>query len=253
MKSFEEEFDRLRISLDRLQSRPGKIALFFRDDDVDEDETTLRTLLNVFLKHDTPVNLEVIPGRLSSSATGLLHRYLKLRPDLFEINQHGWLHINHEPEGRKCEFGPSRSFDQQLTDLANGQKILEDAFNHAFSRVFTPPWNRCVTGTFRALDQLGFEALSKKRGGDPVVGYSFREISVTLDLYHWKDGVKMKTPDEIVRELILQMSEFDLIGIMLHHKVMDEPAYKMLDSLLAELRRRQFIDFHTFQSLLKAS
>jgi hypothetical protein len=38
---------------------------------------------------------------------------------------------------------------------------------------------------------------------------------------------------------------------MLHHKVMDEPAYKMLDSLLAELRRRQFIDFHTFQSLLE--
>jgi hypothetical protein len=253
MRIFQEEFDKLRASLDRLQSRHERIDLFFRDDDVDEDETSLRTLLDVFLNHDIPVNLEVIPGRLSGSATGLLHQYLKLRPDLFEINQHGWLHLNHEREGRKCEFGPSRSFGQQLTDLANGQKVLEDAFNDAFSRVFTPPWNRCWADTFRALDQLGFEALSKKRGMEPVTGYSFREISVTLDLYHWKDGVQVKTPPELVNELISQMSEFDIVGIMLHHKVMDEFAFEMLESLLAELRRHRFINFHTFQSLLKTT
>jgi peptidoglycan/xylan/chitin deacetylase (PgdA/CDA1 family) len=251
MRTFQEESDKLHTSLDRLRSRRQKTVLFFRDDDVDEDETSLRRLLNVFLKHDMPVNLAVIPGRLSGPAIELLNRYLRLRPDLFEINQHGWLHINHEPEGRKCEFGPSRTFDQQVADIANGQKILGDAFNDAFSRVFTPPWNRCVTDTFRALDQLGFEALSKKRGKEPVVGYSFREISVTLDLYRWKNSVEMKAPDELVNELISQVSEFDTVGIMLHHKVMDETAFEALETLLAELRRHRFIDFHTFQSLLE--
>jgi predicted deacetylase len=111
---------------------------------------------------------------------------------LIELNQHGWRHTNHEPEGRKCEFGASRSFEEQLADIARGREVLEHAFGKAFSPVFTPPWNRCTQDTYRALDQLGFRALSQLQGKQPVAGYNFRELSVRLDLFRWKGGAVMK-------------------------------------------------------------
>ncbi len=242
-----------KSSLDELQSQRQTVDLFFRDDDVDDDEASLRILLDFFIRREVPVNLEIIPGCLTDPAIALIRRHQDSRPDLFELNQHGWRHINHEREGRKCEFGPSRSFDEQAADIAAGKKILADAFGDAFSPVFTPPWNRCTTDTYRALDQLGFEALSKKSGKDAPADYSFRELSVTLDLYHWKNGVKMKAPDEFVGELVSQMRELDIVGVMLHHKVMDVSAFELLESLLSELRSRRFVRFHTFQSLLKSA
>lgn len=248
----DDMIERLKQALDQLRLQGRTVDLFFRDDDVDDDEDSLRTLLDLFLLHEIPVNLQIIPGRLTGPAVALLSQYWNLRSDLFELNQHGWLHFNHEAEGRKCEFGPSRRFDQQLADIAGGKKVLEDAFGRAFTRVFTPPWNRCTTDTFRALDQLGFEALSKKRGADSVSGYSFREISVTLDLYQWKNEIRMKAPGDFINELLAQLREFDLIGVMLHHKVMNKAAFDFLAWMLGELRSYRSINFHTFQSLLKA-
>ncbi|MCI0387507.1 MAG: hypothetical protein MOB07_01880 [Acidobacteria bacterium] len=243
----------LRSELDRLRSQNRKINVFFRDDDVDEDESSLRTLLNVFLRHEIPINLEIIPARMTDSAAALLLLHHSQRSDLFELNQHGWQHVNHEREGRKCEFGRSRSFDEQFADIASGKEVLEGAFGSAFSAVFTPPWNRCTTETFLALDQLEFQGLSKIRDRMPVTGYRFREISVTLDLYRWKSSVVMKTPEEFVGELISQMSELETIGIMLHHKVMDEAAFELLSLLLKEMDRSPVISFHTFQTLLKGT
>jgi len=85
------------------------------------------------------------------------------------------------------------------------------------------------------------------------VGYGFRELSVTLDLFHWKGGAVMKTPGEFIGELMEELNQLDTVGIMLHHKVMDETAFGFLGLLLDELRRSKAIRFHTFQSLLKAT
>jgi hypothetical protein len=240
----------LGSSLDRLRSEGREIDLFFRDDDVDEDENSLRRLLSIFLEAEAPVNLQIIPDRLTPAAASLLLRHHRLRPDLFELNQHGWRHINHEREGRKCEFGPSRNFDEQLADIASGRRALEEALGGAFSLVFTPPWNRCTAETLRALDRLGFQGYSGFRGGEPVSGYGFRDVSVTLDLHRWKKGVALKRVDEIAHELISQLRELDTIGIMLHHKAMGEDGFDLLSRLLRELSGSQVINFRRFQSLL---
>lgn len=246
-------FAQLETVLDQLRSRERarqRVNIFFRDDDVDEDEISLRVLLKLFLDHEIPINLEIIPGRLTPPAVALLRERHDRRPDLIELNQHGWQHINHEAEGRRCEFGPSRSYDQQLADTALGRRVLEDAFGSSFSAVFTPPWNRCTDDTFAALDYLGFKALSKIRGEREVTGYSFRELSVTLDLFRWKGSVSMKSPEELIGELVSQIQTLETIGILLHHKVMDEAAWEFLAALLGELRNSEVVDFHTFGSLV---
>ena len=53
-------FDELRQALERLRAEKRTVDLFFRDDDVDEDEATLWQLLNTFLFRGVPINLEVI-------------------------------------------------------------------------------------------------------------------------------------------------------------------------------------------------
>ncbi|HZS08528.1 MAG TPA: polysaccharide deacetylase family protein [Blastocatellia bacterium] len=247
-----EEFVQLRAALDQFTAGQRTTRFFFRDDDVDEDEPSLRRLLEVFGRCGVPVNLAVIPGRLTDAAVALLQGSSLIQQDLIELNQHGWMHVNHETEGRKCEFGPGRSYDEQLSDIARGRRVLEDAFGAHFSPVFVPPWNRCTTETFRALERVGFQALSRLRGGEELTGYNFRELSVTLDLHRWKGGVTMKSPAEIVNEVVSQMRELQTVGVMLHHKVMDEEAFSFLALLVDELRSHACVRFHTFQSLLRA-
>lgn len=247
----------LKSALAQRQQQTAPLCLFFRDDDVDEDEAALRRLLQLFLRRETPINLGVIPGRLTAAGGKLLAQSVSAAPALLELNQHGWLHINHESGhergGRKCEFGPGRTYAEQLADIAQGQARMTEVFGPHWFPVFIPPWNRCTEDTYRALDQLGFRALSAKQGESVVTGYRFKEISITLDLYRWRGGACLKTLDEIVGDLIAQLPRQQIIGVMLHHKVMDERAFSFLGSLLDALVSHPVVRFHTFQSLLQLS
>jgi len=240
----------LSHSLDAIQETGKSLHLFLRNDDIDTDEDTLRTLCDVTLSRGIPLNLEVIPGNLTPSTIRFLKNLKRINPSLIELDQHGWRHTNHEQEGRKCEFGASRNFEEQLQDIARGKTILEDALAERFFPVFTPPWNRGTADTFRVLDELGFLVLSKDRSKQAVTGYGFREISTTLDLYQWKTGPAMKSPLVIAKALDSQFNELETIGLLLHHKVMDAEAFSFLDALLKLLRAYSCIHFHTFQTLL---
>jgi hypothetical protein len=246
----------MNSSLGRLKSalalQAAPLRIFFRNDDVDEDEPPLRRLLGLFLERNTPINLGVIPGRLTAACVELLAQSAGESPELLELNQHGWRHLNHEREGRKCEFGASRTYAEQLADIAQGQARMTEAFGPNWSPVFIPPWNRCTEETRRAIDQLGFRALSAKQESSVVTGYKFEEISITLDIFRWNGGARLKPPEEIVDEMITQLSRRQTIGVALHHKVMDDQAFFFLGFLLDTLAAHPAIGFHTFQSLLQS-
>jgi O6-methylguanine-DNA--protein-cysteine methyltransferase len=233
---------KLKSALAVRGQQAAPLRLFFRNDDVDEDEAPLRRLLGLFLERETPINLGVIPGRLTAACAELLAQSVSAAPALLELNQHGWLHLNYEREGRKCEFGPSRTYAEQLADIARGQARMTEAFGPNWFPVFIPPWNRCTEKTHRAL--------SAKRRDSVATGYRFKEISITLDPYRWEGGARLKSPEEIIDDLIAQLSRQQAIGVMLHHKVMDEQAFSFLGSMLDALAWRPAVRFHTFQSLL---
>ena len=243
-------YTQLKAVLEQRQQQARRLTLFFRDDDVDEDEASLRKLLKLFLCNKTPVNLGVIPGRLTNGAIDLLSDYAGTNPGLLELNQHGWQHLNHECEGRKSEFGPSRTFDVQLADIALGQMKMTAAFRPHWFPVFIPPWNRCTAATGQALDQLGFRVLSRDRSQPPIMGSRFREIPITLDLYRWSGSPRLRSVEELVNELIEQIAKEDRIGLMLHHKIMNEEAFSLVDFLLQTFNRYLIVQCHTFQSLL---
>lgn len=240
----------LENALAKLETSNRVLKVFFRNDDVDVDEPTLRQLLSSFESLNAPLDLAIIPGRLTDQCIALLEGFDRSQ---FGVHQHGWQHANHETAGRKCEFGISRSYDQQLNDIASGQQRMNEAFGQSWSRVFTPPWNRCTGETHRALNQLGFEALSKDSSKPPVTVYGIREISITFDFYRWKGEPAMKSPENVFAELAAQVNELGTLGIMLHHKVMDAAAFAFLRLLIETLRACPNVQFHTIQSLLRAA
>ena len=74
------------------------------------------------------------------------------------LHQHGLAHVNHEREGRKCEFGPSRDAAAQRRDIADGRERLAALLGDRVDPIFTPPWNRCTADTGAVLAELGFAA-----------------------------------------------------------------------------------------------
>ncbi len=222
------------------------IDIFFRDDDVDIDEENLHRLLTIFADRKIPLIAGVIPKLLTGDCIKLLSEF----SEFTELVQHGWQHKNHEIIERKCEFGISRNYDEQLSDLAAGLKIMNDAFGENWFPAFIPPWNRCTETTHRALDEIGFRVLSKLRGSQPpVTGFQFREISVTLDIFRWQNDATLKSSEEMYEELSKQIVEGAPIGIMLHHKVMTEDAFLFIEQLLDALKQMPSVKFHTFKSL----
>jgi predicted glycosyltransferase len=241
----------LRENLELIQAEGKEVRIFFRDDDIDEDEDSLVRLLDLFLAHGVPLNLAIIPDLLSDATVRLLHTRELWIPESLGLIQHGWRHINHEQEGRKCEFGISRSLADKFNDIARGKSRMEEAFGPRFYPAFTPPWNRCTQDTFGLLDELGFVVFSKDQGKELVQGHRFQEISTTLDLYRWKDGPTLEPPTVFVKTLISQLWELDRIGILLHHKVMGDTALTFLDQLLGELVRFPVVRFHTLKTLMQ--
>lgn len=219
--------------------------VFFRDDDVDEEEVTLRRLLNLFAARNVPIVLGVIPARLTTAGIELLQQF----SGSIELVQHGWQHVNHELTGRKCEFGISRSFAEQFDDLSRGQARMNEAFGQQWFPAFIPPWNRCTTVTEQALQQLGFRVLSKLHEKDSSACASLPEISVTLDVYRWKDGAQLKPTAELWQAIAEQIQQDLRIGIMLHHKVMGDEAFVFLEQLWDELKRFPIVRFHHLQDL----
>lgn len=243
-------FAPLQTALSQRPPNAAPLSLFFRDDDVDEDEASLQRLLELFLHSKTPINLGVIPGRLTDAAIALLLAHKREHPQLIELDQHGWQHLNHELADKKCEFGPSRSFAEQFADIAVGQARMQAAFGAAWFPVFIPPWNRCTEATARALDELGFRILSRDYGQAAFASFQFRELPVTLDLYHWRGGATLRPVEELIQALIEQIEQAQTIGVMLHHKVMNDDAFAFVGELLQLFQQAPNVERHTFESLL---
>ena len=104
---------------------------------------------------------------------------LRARP--VGLHQHGLAHVNHEREGRKHEFGPSRDAAAQRRDIEAGRERLADLLGDRVDPIFTPPWNRCTPETGRVLAELGFAVLSREARAEPLRVPGLAELPVTVD------------------------------------------------------------------------
>jgi peptidoglycan/xylan/chitin deacetylase (PgdA/CDA1 family) len=218
----------VRRLLHSLDCAPGPVDVYFRDDDAGWEDARLLALCDLFGALELPLDLGVIPNDL----TERLGRELSKRRWV-ALHQHGFTHRNHEREGSKCEFGPSRSYDQQRHDIAAGRDILE-ALLGDFTMIFTPPWNRCTLDTARAVHDLGFAMLSREHRDEPFGLDGLAELPVHLDFARL-------APEALDERFAALVSQGGPVGVMFHHAVMDREAFDRARELLDLLARHEAV------------
>jgi peptidoglycan/xylan/chitin deacetylase (PgdA/CDA1 family) len=208
------------------------VRVFFRDDDAGWDDARLLALLDRFAACGLPVDLAVIPLELDAG----LARELLARPGV-GLHQHGLAHTNHEREGRKCEFGPSRGLQAQRRDIEAGRDRLTDLLGDRVDPIFTPPWNRCTPDTGTALAELGFRVLSRESRAEPLGMPGLSELPVHID---W---VRL-APLELGARIAGAIQSGGPVGLMFHHAVMEDmrPMSDLLTVLAGRVRAERMID-----------
>jgi hypothetical protein len=214
-----------------LDARSAPVWFFFRDDDAGWDDTGLEALLDVFEPHGLPLDVAAIPLATTSRTVRVVTaRQTSGRNDL-RVHQHGLAHVNHEPVGRKCEFGVSRSRDQQRDDIASGRDVLRRRFGDV-PAIFTPPWNRCAPWTGEVLRDLGFAVLSRDLSAGRAGVPGLAELPISVDWFAKRKKVPI---DRTGRgELLAEIAGGPgPVGLMLHHQVMSAQDRTEVGELLA--------------------
>jgi peptidoglycan/xylan/chitin deacetylase (PgdA/CDA1 family) len=214
-----------------LDAAPRPVQFFFRDDDAGWEDESLWQLLDRCQANTVQIDLAVIPVELTAvladslcdrASTGLVH-----------LHQHGFRHVNHEADGRKYEFGPSRSHDQQLADIAQGRALIGGQLHPYVEPIFTPPWNRCTDQTAAALANLGFQVLSRDHTAEPFGLADLAEVPVTVDWFAKTKGEPW-TREQVGEQIATQVADGTKpVGVMLHHAITNDEHLRLIDQLLS--------------------
>jgi len=218
------------------------LRVFVRDDDVGWEDERLLALLDAFDDYGVPLDLAVIPCALTSVLAAELVR----RPRV-ELHQHGFAHVNHEPVGRKCEFGAARSREAQRDDIARGQARLHELLGDTVHPIFTPPWNRCTRDTALSLVEVGFSTLSRDLSAGAFDVPGVREVPITFDWFAKRKGVPL---GRLERGALLAggMEGGQPTGLMLHHALFDAEELRALRELLSLLAPHPRVSMGTLTS-----
>ena len=238
----------IHIASERLENK-GLGYIFFRADDVAAPGRNFARLMDIFRRQRVPLCLAVVPVWL----TGRRWQYLKglgaKESALWCWHQHGWRHVNHEIDGKKQEFGASRSRSDIKRDLVQGKRRLEDLMEAEFYPVFTPPWNRCSLSTLQLLQDLGYAAVSRSRDSQPKVPGQLSEFLVNVDLHTRKERDPAIGWRNLFNEL-QQALQSDYCGIMIHHQRMNDGAFDYLEVLLKAMVRHKALELLHFRDMV---
>lgn len=218
----------LIAALDAWQTE-GRLARFWlRDDDAVAPTPALTQLVDLCGEHRVPAALAVIPAHTGAP----LARHLGGRTDI-EVALHGWSHENHAPpDEKKQELGAHRAADIVLNQLSAGRERLQSLFGEQFVPVLVPPWNRIDKALLPRLGDIGIAGLSvfgpEKVGAVPVV-------NTHADIMDWHGTRGCRPAGDIVADIVKRLGEMrsgtGTMGLLTHHLVHDEAAWRFLDGI----------------------
>jgi len=230
--------DPLLTQLDQTPCRP---TWFFRDDDAGWADQHLLAVADVFQRSGVILDVAAIPAAVSPALSEGLRA--RVAAGEVSVHQHGWAHVNHQPDGRRSEFGAARAPADQFGDLQKGRSRLCELLDGAVEPFFTPPWNRCEDRTAPLLGEVGLTVLScdwsAPRRNVPAVA----EMPVRLDWTRcWREGGPERLGAELTRSLDGHSASTGgngrgelALGVMLHHATMTDEQLDVLAHLLTAL------------------
>lgn len=234
-------------AFEKIDSKdPGYV--FFRADDVAVPGANFVRLMDLFTRYRVPLCLAVVPAWLTQARWRHLKSIGQKAPSLWCWHQHGWRHVNHEPEGKKQEFGPSRPSWKIRNDLIRGKNHLQTLLEESFSPVFTPPWNRCGQKTLGMLKELNFQAVSRSKKSVPPSPDGLPDFAVSVDLHTRKESHPLLGWEYLFSELGSALSQSPC-GIMVHHQRMNDAAFVFLEIFIQGLIKQRHLHLAHFMDL----
>ena len=230
--------------LDRWATAGLPATFWWRDDDAVDVSPALERLLALTHARTAPLALAVIPA----DARPALAQRMAGEPAAHVV-QHGFSHRNHAAPGRpKAELGAERAPGLVLGELTRGALALDRLFGTAWLRVLVPPHNRIAKTLAAALPQAGYVGISTfGRKTRDVPGLAW--INTHIDIMNWTTTRGFVGEDAalgaVVGELVRRRdatgdsggdSGGDTpTGLLTHHLVHDEAAWRFLDRFLAAI------------------
>jgi peptidoglycan/xylan/chitin deacetylase (PgdA/CDA1 family) len=218
-------------------------TIFFRDDDIQDSDTHLKKFIGLFLWYRIPVHLAVIPGYLTERCGAFLRQCLKKHPELIEIGQHGYKHVNYAQD-RMCkyEFGIKRNYSVQKKDIVKGKGVLNKITKD--NLIFTPPWHGFDKNTLKIISELGFLGISLDlKSRIPKSVYTVKKIMTNVYLNKKSlQGWFVEDADVIIKEI--KSVRGNQVGIQAHHnEFKSDKEYVKLSDLLFKLKRMPELRF----------
>lgn len=144
--------------------------LFFRNDDVYENDTTLIRFVNLFIEEDVPIALGVMPKAVTPECIAYLLEKQRQYPHLIEIDMHGVIHKVTTPQGH-AEFNHRLRFVDVYNEVQNGAVIMRKEFSDAYSEIFTVPYSSYGSKLIDSLILLNFTGFSAHKAKDMTLAF----------------------------------------------------------------------------------
>jgi|Deesub1362A_J573_1020465.scaffolds.fasta_scaffold01563_6 peptidoglycan/xylan/chitin deacetylase (PgdA/CDA1 family) len=201
--------------------RQKQITIIFRYDDyssLSSTEFELK-LLSLLKKYNLSFTFGVIPYvcagdiknpspqklvPLTKEKINILKRALK--DGLIEVAQHGYSHQTISTLGNSWTEFSGLEYERQMQKIRRGKNLLERTLDVQVT-TFIPPWNSYDLNTIRALERLGFKAISASSGISEKSS-KLKFIPVTIE-----DISKLK---EAVNSARRSSDPHPLIVVMIH-------------------------------------
>jgi hypothetical protein len=204
---------------------------WWRDDDARSPSPALTRLLGLSESFEVPLALAVIPDGNLIGLAKAIGRHPRV-----SVIQHGCDHVDRNRGGGfPAEFDPTAPVATVAAKIAAGWRALSEVFDP--TPVFAPPWNRLTPNALAALCDTPLRAVSiygaAAAGPDGVV-----EINTHIDIMRWRPA-RFRGENAILRRLWRQLRRRrrhrrwrEPIGLLTHHKNLDETAWRFLEAFL---------------------
>lgn len=229
----------------RKTTRP--LPLLFRADDIGVPSVNALRLLKLFSTYGVPLCLAVVPTWLTAIRWEKFKAHVDTTSPQWCWHQHGWRHANHQPSGKKAEFGAARTKSALRVDLIRGRDRLTSVMGSDFSPFFTPPWNRCSEETLELLAELGYRGISRSKG-EQTRRAPLDDFFINVDLHTRKEVDAVSALQALCEELRQAVEEY-YVSIMIHHQLMNESGFELLDLLLAFISQSSRFKVCSFSDL----
>ena len=228
-----------------------EVEFWWRDDDVFDSTEELKELISFSCLNKIPVNLAVIPKKLSNEAIKLIKQNSHI-----SVVQHGYSHTNYANVGEPLnEFGHHRSLEIQLKEIQIGFEKLMTAFGNQFVPVFVPPWGHIADSVIEQISTIGIKGISMIGDRDKIYPNLINN-NVHVDIHSWKTEsdssyeVNIRSYNQIIDDIFnkIKIEKSDdeclTIGILTHSQIMGNNDWHIFGKLVKAIKKMgiEFID-----------